>query len=113
MFVPVDMSHLSQKSLSDRVQRPVAAGPVGQLSVFLYCVRAKAREHQHPAENQPAAQQLPDQSRAPLGITQSHAETIDTNYKAAPGDRRGPPEFLGEIVGNCHCLKLAQVYPTE
>ena len=113
MFVPVDMSHLSQKSLSDRVQRPVAAGPVGQLSVFLNRVRAKAREHQHSAENQPAAQQLPDQSRAPLGITESHAETIDANHKAAPSHRRGPPEFLGEIVGNCHCLKLAQVYPTE
>lgn len=95
------------------MQRPVAAGPVGQLSIFLNCVRAKACEHQHSAENQPAAQDLPDQSRAPLGITQGHAETIHTNYKAAPGDRSGPPEFLGEIVGNCHCLKLAQVYPTE
>lgn len=113
MFEPVDILHLSQKSLSDRVQRPFAAGPVGQLSVFLYCVTSEAREHQHPAENQPAAQQLPDQPRAPLGIAQSYPETIDTDHKTAPGDRRGPPEFLGEIVGNCHCLKLAQVYPTE
>lgn len=113
MFVPVDMSHLSQKRFADRVQRPVAAGPVGQLSIFLNRVRSEARQHQHPAENQPATQQLPDQSGAPLGITESHPETIHTNDKAAPGDRRGPPEFLGEIVGNCHCLKLAQVYPTE
>lgn len=103
MFEPVDMSHLSQKSLSDRVKRPVAAGPVGQLSVFLHCVRPEARQHQHSAENQPAAQQLPDQSRAPLGITESHPETIDTDDKAAPGHRRGPPEFFGEIVA--HLLK--------